>query len=279
MKGLDVMVAEVVEETHDTTTLTLFTGNDRLDYRAGHFVTIDPRQLAGLRRWTLYLEHVKGKKEKPRAYSLASAPCERHLAITVKEESYEPGVTPYPPLLSPILARGTPVGTMLKIIGFTGPYVMPEQAGARAVHVCAGSGIVPSFSILKQDLLTGVDRHHTLVYTNKTKVDVIFWQQLCDLEERFADRLTVVHTLTREGDDFGYSDRVRRGRVSQDLLAEVLREDEPLVFVCGPANTAHDKRRARQTGEVLSPKFFESVQGFLAELGVPKQRIIKESYG
>ena len=36
------MVADVIVETPDTTTRVLFTGNDRLEYRAGHFLTIDP---------------------------------------------------------------------------------------------------------------------------------------------------------------------------------------------------------------------------------------------
>jgi len=42
IKELEKMVADVVVETPDTTTLVLFTGNDRLEYRAGHFLTIDP---------------------------------------------------------------------------------------------------------------------------------------------------------------------------------------------------------------------------------------------
>ena len=46
IKELEVMVADVVVETPDTSTLVLFTGNDRLDYKAGHFLTIDPHQFA-----------------------------------------------------------------------------------------------------------------------------------------------------------------------------------------------------------------------------------------
>src|SRR2546422_11523511 len=47
IKELEVMVADVVIETPDTTTLVLFTGNDRLEYSAGHFLTIDPHQFEG----------------------------------------------------------------------------------------------------------------------------------------------------------------------------------------------------------------------------------------
>jgi 3-ketosteroid 9alpha-monooxygenase subunit B len=50
IKPLEVMVADVVVETPDTTTLVLFTGNDRLDYSAGHFLIIDPHQFEALER-------------------------------------------------------------------------------------------------------------------------------------------------------------------------------------------------------------------------------------
>ena len=44
IKELEVMVADVVVETPDTSTLVFFTGNDHQEYRAGHFLTIDPHQ-------------------------------------------------------------------------------------------------------------------------------------------------------------------------------------------------------------------------------------------
>ena len=51
----------MIIETHDTTTLVLFTGNDHLEYRAGNFLTIDPHQFEALARWTQYLEDIKHK--------------------------------------------------------------------------------------------------------------------------------------------------------------------------------------------------------------------------
>ena len=80
IKELEAMVAEVIQETPDTTTLVLFTGNERLDYEAGHFLTVDPHQFEGLERFTAFLEDLKGKKEPPRAYSMSSAPHERWLS-------------------------------------------------------------------------------------------------------------------------------------------------------------------------------------------------------
>src|SRR5438477_422808 len=108
IKELEAMVADVIQETEDTATLVLFTGNERLDYQAGHFLTVDPHQFEALERFIAFLEDLKGRKEPPRAYSMSSAPHERYLAITVKEERYVSGSTKYPPLLSPLLVRQTP---------------------------------------------------------------------------------------------------------------------------------------------------------------------------
>ena len=121
------MVADVIVETPDTSTLVLFTGNDRLDYKAGHFLTIDPHQFEALDRFTCFLEHLKGKAEPPRAYSMCSAPHERYLAVTVKEERFVPNVTKYPPLLSPLLVKRTVRGMGLVVTGFTGPYTLPAD--------------------------------------------------------------------------------------------------------------------------------------------------------
>ena len=62
------------------------------------------------------------------------------------------------------------------IRGFTGPYTLPDAPGdngpTTALHICAGSGIVPSYSILKQDLHAGSCRH-VLLYSNRTREDTI----------------------------------------------------------------------------------------------------------
>src|SRR5262249_40352921 len=78
------------------------TGEGPRECGAGQFCTIAPPQSADLAPGTSFLEHLKGKREPPRAYSLTSAPHERLVAITIKEEPYVPGTTKYPPLLSPL---------------------------------------------------------------------------------------------------------------------------------------------------------------------------------
>jgi ferredoxin-NADP reductase len=283
IKELEVMVAEVVPETHDAATLVFFTGNDRLDYRAGHFLTIDPHQFEALERFTAFLEDLKGRKEPPRAYSMVSAPHERYLAVTVKEERYASGQTKYPPLLSPMLVKRTVRGMRLVVTGFTGPYTLPDAVESRTdhlVHVCAGSGSVPNMSILKHALVSHPRLRHTFIYSNKTWADVIFRRTLADLEARHGDRLKVVHTLTREAPPAGEAADVRAGRLSLGLLKELIPDPSAcLVFLCGPAISTWDRLAAREQGTQPAPRFLESALAALAELGVPKERIRRESYG
>ena len=283
IKGLEVMVAETIHEANDTVTLVLFTGNDHLTYEPGHFLTIEPQQFSALKRWVSYLEDIKGRKERPRAYSLSSSPDEKYLAITVKEERYISGVTPYPPLLSPILAKRTESGTRMVITGFTGPYTLTEKIRAESdeiVHICAGSGIVPTYSIIKHDLRVNNKMKHTLVYSNKRLEDVIFLRQLGELQKDFPDRLGVIHTLTRETDESLFNTNVLKGRVTADLLKQfILAPERTMVFTCGPDHSVWQKKAAAEKRETLKPSFLGSVLSYLQELGIPKNRIKKESYG
>lgn len=284
IKELEVMVADVIIEAHDTATLVLFTGNDILNYEPGHFLTIAPQQFPALSRWVEYLEDLKGKKEPGRAYSMSSSPDEKYIAVTVKEERYISGVTPYPPLLSPILARRTPRGAKMVITGFTGPYTFTEklrESSEKAVHICAGSGIVPSFSIIKHDLRVNQKMKHVLLYTNKKMEDVIFLNQLKELEMEYPDRLKVIHTLTRENDQSLFNgDGFVKGRISKELIEEHVDDVESTAFfTCGPDHHNWQKKQAKEEGKELSPSYLGSVLGFLNELNVPKNRIKKESYG
>jgi len=283
IKELEVMVADVIVETADTSTLVFFTGNDRLEYRAGHFLTIDPHQFEALERFTAFLEDLKGKRELPRAYSMCSAPHERYLAVTVKEEQYVSGSTKYPPLLSPMLVKRTVRGMRLTVTGFTGPYTLPDDIESQTdhiVHICAGSGSVPNFSMLKFALKHHPRLRHTFIYSNKTWGDVIFRDALTELEANNADRLRVIHTLTREPDVTRCGPLVRKGRVNAELIRQVVPEvGSGIVYVCGPGISKWDREAAKQKGEAPQARFLETVLTDLLSLGVPNARIKRESYG
>lgn len=283
IREMEVIVSEVIRETSDSATLVLFTGNDRLEYEPGQFLTIRPQQFPALERFCRYFEDVKGKREPARAYSMSSAPHEKYLAFTVKEEEYISGATKYPPILSPFLTWRCPPGTRMTVMGFGGPYVLGPDIESRTdhiLHICAGSGIVPNFSILKHCLATGMNLRHTLVYGNKTREDIIFRDALEALARKHPDKLRIIHALSREQNEALFVGDCRRGRVCEPLLREFIPDPTAAeVYTCGPGLTKFDRQAAKEKGVEPTPRFLETVLESLKILGVPDERVHYESYG
>jgi ferredoxin-NADP reductase len=147
------------------------------------------------------------------------------------------------------------------------------------VHICAGSGSVPNFAILKFGLAHHPRLRHSFVYSNRTWDEVIFRRQLDALAAAHPDRLRLVHTLTRETDE-ARRGPARAGRVSAELLREVIPEPGNCrVFACGPAISAWDRRAAREKGVAPTPRFLETVLEELKAIGVRSDQITRESYG
>jgi len=201
----------------------------------------------------------------------------------VKEERYLSGTTKFPPLLSPLLVKRTTRGMRLVVTGFTGPYTLPADVSTRTeqiVHVCAGSGSVPNFSMLKFALANHPTLRHTFVYSNKSWDDIIFRDELARLAAQHPDRLKVLHTLTREENASVFGPSVRKGRMNAALLREAIPQPaDCYVYVCGPGISKFDVVAAKEKGETPQPRFLESVLTDLAAIGVPNDRIKREFYG
>jgi ferredoxin-NADP reductase len=278
----NALVLESIPEAPDTVTLVFDLG-PRSDYRAGQYVSIHPKQFIGLRSFVAYLEHVKKRREPPRAYSMCSAPHEKYVAITIKEEVYDSTQMEYPPLLSGYLVHQVRAGDRMETTGFAGAYVLPEDVEARVdhiLHLCAGSGSVPNYSMVKDSLERHTKLRHTFLYSNKTWEDVIFRDALADLARKHPDRLRVIHSLTRETGSTPSDQDVRRGRIGADLLQSVLSaEPSSMIFSCGPAITVWERRACAARGATPQPRFLESMLSLLDSLKVPKERVKIEAYG
>jgi ferredoxin-NADP reductase len=174
-------------------------------------------------------------------------------------------------------------GDRLDVRGFAGAYVLPPDAETRAshiLHLCAGSGSVPNVSMIRDSLVNHRRLRHTLVYSNKTWDDVIFRDALGELARKHPERLRVVHRLTREQAPVDYGPGVRTGRVTIDLLGDILREEpESLVYACGPAVTVWERRACAAAGTTPAPQFLEAMLAHLQALGVAKDRVRTEAFG
>ena len=110
----------------------------------------------------------------------------------------------------------------MTVSGFTGPYTLPDDIAQKTdhiVHLCAGSGSVPNFSILKGALREAPSLRQTFIYSNKTWDDIIFRDALNQLAADNPGRVRVVHTLTRQKDFSTLPAGVLSGRLTTDTAA------------------------------------------------------------
>jgi ferredoxin-NADP reductase len=177
-----------------------------------------------------------------RSYSIASAPEDEHLVLTV--ERLDDGE------VSPYLTETIQPGEELELRGPVGGYfVWEESLGGPLLLVGGGSGVVPLRAMLRYHRAVGSDLPVRLLYSARTQSDLIYQREL----ESFDTTIT----LTRE------HWAGRTGRVDRDLLEDVAwpATDHPLVYVCGP------------TG------FVEAVADALVALGHDAGRVRTERFG
>jgi ferredoxin-NADP reductase len=189
-------------------------------------IALDPPQWPG----HLAGQHVDVRLTAPdgyqaqRSYSIASAPADPHLVLTV--ERLEDGE------VSPYLVDELRPGDELELRGPIGGYFVWERAlGGPLLLIAGGSGVVPLRSILRHWAATGGGTPATLVYSARSLDEVIYREELEELSAR--EHAEVRLALTRAWPD-GWAGH--RGRVDCHLLQEVAGppEAEPRVYVCGP---------------------------------------------
>jgi ferredoxin-NADP reductase len=160
-----------------------------------------------------------------RSYSIASAPGDSRVAITV--ERLEDGE------VSPYLVGVVRVGDEVELRGPIGGYFVWKAGDPRPLLLIAGgSGVVPLMAMLRHRVATAGNAPARLLYSSRTFEDIIYRDEL----ERLAtsgDALEVIHTLTR-AQPAGWEGYGRR--IDRELVREVAwpKEQAPAAFICGP---------------------------------------------
>ena len=186
-----------------------------------------------------------------RSYSIASAPEDRRLALTV--ERLEDGE------VSPFLVDELRAGDRFELRGPIGGYFVWEAGSGPLLLVAGGSGIVPLMAMLRHREAAGSGEGAALLYSARSLDDVIYGQELGRLSA--ADKgPRVAYTLTRERPE-GWTGFDRR--VDSAMLAEVFGPADPAAtaFVCGPT------------------RFVETAAEALVGLGYDPSRVKTERFG
>jgi ferredoxin-NADP reductase len=186
-----------------------------------------------------------------RSYSIASAPEDAHLVLTV-EEIDDGEVSPY-------LTEGLRPGDELELRGPIGGYFVWDSAQPGPLQLFAGgSGIVPLRAMLRHRAAMGSTTPARLLYSARSLRDVIYRHELLEAPGDAGVDVTVALTRSWPEDWTGH-----RGRVDGRLLdAETWPAgDEPWIYICGP------------TG------FVEAISQRMVQRGHPPDRIKTERFG
>jgi ferredoxin-NADP reductase len=167
-----------------------------------------------------------------RSYSIASAPDDDALELTVEE--LEDGE------VSPYLAEVLHVGDELELRGPIGGYFVWDEAhGGPLMLIGGGSGIVPLRAILRHWSATGRDVPVRMLYSSRSLDDVIYREELLERD----DGAEVHVALSREWPDDWTG---HRGRIDSALLNETVwsPEQRPRIYICGPTTFVEAMSRA-----------------------------------
>jgi ferredoxin-NADP reductase len=201
VRDLQARVVEIIAETPDVRTFVLAPNRRWPGHVAGQFTTVE-----------VEFDGVRVR----RCYSIASAPAERHLAITVKRV---PGGK-----VSTWLHAHVQVGDVLRLGAPAGDFVVPPQAGPLLL-LSGGSGITPVMSILRDLAARAELRDVVFVHHAKSQLDVPFRGELARLAARHPGLRLIVNLDDEPGGRF---DEAALAAAVPDLAART-------TFVCGPA--------------------------------------------
>ena len=235
-------IAEVRRETPDAVSIAFAVPEEaRQDFAfsCGQYLTL---------RTTIDGEDVR------RSYSICSG-VDDELRVAVKR--VDGG------LFSSFVSEGIKEGDEIDVMTPAGRFtadIRPEEART-FVGFASGSGITPVLSIVRTVLSREPKSRFFLFYGNKSTASILFRETLDDLKDRFLDRLSVFHVLSREQQDVP----ILNGRLDTEKVSVLLRSIVPApivdhAFICGPAG------------------MIDEIEGALLGLGMERERIHVERF-
>jgi ring-1,2-phenylacetyl-CoA epoxidase subunit PaaE len=210
-------VIGVKQETTKAKSITLQTENDAdFKYHSGQYITLRIK--------------INGESL-VRSYSISSCPAtEKNITFTVKE--IENG------RVSSYLNNHIKNGDELEVLPPLGNFKI-ENSNLNQYKsyffIAAGSGITPIISMIKTLLIGDSKSNIQLIYGNKTKDEIIFLEELNDLQNRFPN-FKVYHLLSKENNILAYSNE----RISINIIEKISLEKNINIkensgfYICGP---------------------------------------------
>jgi len=225
-------VSQVIQETNDTVSLVFDVPEDLkeiFEYQQGQYLTL---------RFD-----IKGKQER-RAYSMSSSPLEKGLKVSVKR--VKKGI------VSNHIADNVKPGDMVQVMPPQGRFFTELNVENRKTYYLfgAGSGVTPLMSILKTAIEKEPQSTVNLLYGNRSENEIIFKNELDELQRKYQNQLNIVYTLSqpKREKSKGFGGFLKKGNISwqgevgridakkvkQFLGNHPARYEDCEYFVCGP---------------------------------------------
>jgi ring-1,2-phenylacetyl-CoA epoxidase subunit PaaE len=241
----DLSVANITPEAAGAVAITLQVPTELqsgFNFKAGQFLTL---------RATIDGHDVR------RSYSISSS------ENSFKQNgTLEVGIRPVQGgVFSNWAATQLKVGDVLRVMPAHGRFSVQRPRAIHRVGFAAGSGITPILSILASTLEEQPESKFTLVYGNRRMDSVMFNESLQDLKDRYPNRLTLIHVLSRQAQEVplleGRIDAAKVKEIVSSLLPAASMDE---VFICGPE------------------AMIEATEKALIEVGVPARNIRTERF-
>lgn len=168
-----------------------------------------------------------GEREVRRSYSFSSSPAvDEPYEVTVKRVDNGE--------ISRLLHHRTQIGDEVTVLAPQGLFTFePDPSAKRTIFLFgAGVGVTPLFSILKTVLTEETQTNVVLIYSNSSKKQTIFFQELNAWLDRYPDRLHV---------EFIWSDQMNlmKARLNRDYIINLVKThtqegNASVFYTCGP---------------------------------------------
>ncbi len=221
----DLTITDIRPEGSDAICITFDTPAD-MAWKPGQYLT---------------LRSTVGGQDIRRSYSIASFP-DQPLCVGVKQVDGGAFST---------FAQSLTQGKTLQVMPPEGRFI--PRGEQSLLLVAAGSGITPMISIAAETLAHGAAV--TLVYGNRNTASIMFKDALDALKDRYVDRFTMIHILSREPQDV----ELLNGRVTGEKLQRLARAgaidlDVDGAYLCGPGAMIDDVSAMMQAGGMPAEK-------------------------
>lgn len=184
-----------------------------------------------------------------RTYSICSSPLDNEWRVAIKK--VDGG------LFSSHANNQLKKGDVLEVMPPVGKFYtsLHEANQKNYLAFAAGSGITPVLSLIKTTLATEPLSSFTLIYGNRSRSSIIFFEELEAMKNKYMNRFQLIHVLSRERTET----HLHSGRIDAEKLRQLSKlvnynsSDE--IFVCGPE------------------EMIFTVKNFLESSGIDKKKI------